>query len=133
MWLSFCPSPRCLDIKEDTMNDETKKRTLLRALTSAGVAVAVWQFVFKALYEQLGEVWIAAVVATIITAFVLAVDAYTTYKNNDYTEAGAIGTSVTRRIKEDPTLVVDMYDGVADDDEAFEEEEEDDNSEEAEE
>jgi len=115
------------------MNRETKNRTTLRVVTSLGVAVAVWQKVYEVVLEAVNEEWIAALCATIIAALVLAVDAYTTYKNNDYTEAGAIGTSVTRKLKEDPELVVDMYDNVPEDEDAFEEGEDDDDSEDAEE
>ena len=40
-----------------------------------------------------------ALCAGIIVLSGLAVDALTTYYNNDYTEAGCIGTGVTRHLK----------------------------------
>ena len=97
------------------MNDGTKERTVLRAVTSAGVAVAVWQTVFAGVLSMLGEAWIAAIVATVIALFVLAVDAVTTYFNNDYTKEGAVGTAITRELKDDPTIIVDVIDGDEDD------------------
>lgn len=115
------------------MNDGTKKRTLLRALTTAGVVVAVWNYVFESTLNALGEVWMAAVVATIVSLAVVAVDAYTTYKNQDYSEAGDIGTNVTRMLKKDPTLIVDMREGgEEDEDDEVEEGEDNDDSEDAE-
>ena len=110
------------------MNNGTKERTALRVLTSAGVAVAVWQTVFAGVLSMLGEVWVAAIVATVVSLFVLGVDAVTTYFNNDYTQEGAIGTSVTRDLKDDPTIIVDIIDGDEDD----EDDEEDDADAEAE-
>lgn len=112
------------------MNEGTKKRTLLRALTTAGVVVAVWNFVFEAVYEKTGNMVIAAVVATCVSLVVAAVDAYTTYKNQDYTEQGDIGTSVTRQLKENPNLIVDVRDGgLEDEDDETMEDDGDDNSE----
>ena len=97
------------------MNNGTKERTTLRVLTSAGVAVAVWQTVFTAVLGMVDVVWIAAVVATVVTLFVLGVDAVTTYYNQDFTHEGKIGTEITRGLKDDPTLIVDVIDGDEDD------------------
>ena len=116
------------------MNEGTIKRTALRALTTAGVVIAVWNYVFDAVYEKTGEMAISAVVATVVSLIVVAVDAYTTYMNQDYTEQGDIGTSVTRQLKEDPTLIVDVHDGGAEDeDEETMEDDSDDNSKDTEE
>lgn len=116
------------------MNDGTMKRTALRALTTAGVVIAVWNFVFDAVYEKTGEMALAAIVATCISLVVVAVDAYTTYMNQDYTEQGDIGTSVTRQLKENPNLIVDVRDGGAEDeDDETMEDDSDDNSEDTEE
>ena len=104
------------------MNTGTKERTAARILTSIGTVLAVWKVVFEFVLAEVGEAWIAALVATIIACIVIAVDTWTTYFNNDYTEAGAVGTQITRDLKEDPTLVVEVYDGDEDDDDDEDEE-----------
>lgn len=107
------------------MNTGTKERTAARILTSIGTVMAVWKVVFEFVLAEVGEVWIAALVATIIACIVIAVDAWTTYFNNDYTAEGEIGTSITRDLKEDPTLVVEIKDEDEDDDDEDDEDDED--------
>ena len=47
-------------------------------------------------------------VISLILNFIIV--ALATYFNNDYTEEGSIGTDITRQLKEDPTLVAEIYD-----------------------
>ena len=61
-------------------------------------------------------------VISLILQFVIV--AITTYFNNDYTPEAEIGTDITRKLKKDHTLVVDLYD-VSKDDEDDEEDEDD--------
>ena len=96
------------------MNNETKERTAARVLTTIGTVLAVWKVVFEFVLAEVEEVWIAALIATLLACGVVAVDAWTTYYNNDYTDEGQVGTMVTRHLKEDPTLVVEVIDGDAD-------------------
>ena len=53
-------------------------------------------------------------VISIVLNFIIV--AATTYFNNDYTPQGAVGTSITRDLKADPTLIVKLEDGDEDDD-----------------
>lgn len=108
------------------MNNGTKERTAARILTSIGTVMAVWKVVFEFVLAEVGEVWIAALVATIIACIVIAVDAWTTYYNNDYSPEASIGTDVTHKLKDDPTLMVEVFDPDGDDPDVLDEEEEDD-------
>ena len=110
------------------MDRGTTIRTTARVLTTAGVVIAVWNFVFEKVLEEVGSVNTAAAVATIIALAVIAVDAITTYFNNDYTEEAVIGTATTRRLKENPDapVLVDIPEDPEDD----EDPEEDDDAEE---
>lgn len=47
----------------------------------------------------------------------IAVLAWNTYYNNDFTPEAQVGTTATHILKADPTAVVDIYDGDEDDDE----------------
>lgn len=110
------------------MDNGTKLRTTARALATAGVVIAVWNFVFEKVLEQVGSVTTAAIVATIIALAIIAVDAITTYFNNDYTEEAIIGTATTRRLKKNPDAPV-LVD-IQEDPEDEEDPEEDDDAEE---
>ena len=58
-------------------------------------------------------------IASLVLNFVVI--AIATYYNNDYTDEATLGTDITRRLKEDPTLIVTIEDGDEedeDDDEA---------------
>lgn len=111
------------------MDTGTTIRTTARVLTTAGVVIAVWNFVFEKVLEEVGNVNTAAAVATIIALAVIAVDAITTYFNNDYTEEAVIGTATTRRLKEDPDAPV-LVDIQEDPDDEEDPEEDDDDAEE---
>lgn len=81
------------------MNNGTKIRTALRIAFSVYTAFCVWETAITRLSEQLHAPWLVALCAGIIVLSGLAVDALTTYYNNDYTEEGCIGTGVTRHLK----------------------------------
>lgn len=81
------------------MNKGTKERTAARILASIGTVLAVWKVVFEFVLAEVGEMWVAVLVATIVACAVIAVDAVTTYFNNDYSEEACIGTGVTRQLK----------------------------------
>ena len=61
----------------------------------------MWEVAIKALAEQLNAPWLVSLVAVVIVLSGLAVDAITTYFNNDFTEEGAIGTGITRQMKKE--------------------------------
>ena len=101
------------------MNQGTIIRTILVIATcfnTALMATDVTQFgnpTVNLIYK------ILSVVANFIIVFCA------TYFNNDYTAEGEIGTSITRDLKEDPTLVVEIKDEDEDDDDDDDEDDED--------
>ena len=97
------------------MNSETQKRTVARVAASTVEVMAVWKFVYEIVFSATEIVWLAAVVATVLALACLAVDAWTTYYNNDYTPESAEGTYITRLKKIDPNVVIDVYDPDEDD------------------
>lgn len=107
------------------MDNGTKSRTLARVLTTSGVVVAVWSFVYEKVYEAVEDVITASAVATVISLVVIAVDAWTTYFNNDYTETASQYTGEMRQKKLEQT---EGYDG-----EVFFDDEEDEDDDEIEE
>lgn len=88
------------------MNNGTKIRTALRIAFSVYTAFCVWQATIAGLAKELGIGWLTIAVTFIIVVAGLIVDGLTTYLNNDYTEEGVVGTDITRRLKEDPELVI---------------------------
>lgn len=105
------------------MNNGTETRTAARIAASAMQASAVWKVFYDIVYSATGVIWLAAIVATVLAAACLAVDAWTTYYNNDYTPEALIGTDVTHKLKDDPTLVVEVFDPDGDDPDDVDEEE----------
>lgn len=81
------------------MNNGTKVRTALRIAVSIYTGLCVWEVAIAKLSEQLHTPWLVVVCAAAIVLSGLAVDILTTYYNNDYTEAGCIGTGITRQRK----------------------------------
>lgn len=98
------------------MNSETQKRTVARVAASTVEVMAVWKFVYEIVFSATEIVWLAAVVATVLALACLAVDAWTTYYNNDYTPEATFGTNITRELKKNPNLAVDVYDDEEDED-----------------
>ena len=101
----------------EDIDNGTKERTLARVFVSIYAALAIWKLTYEIVFNATGVMWLAAAIATAVMIFGLAVDTITTYKNNDYTAAGQVGTDATHILKADPTAVVDIYDGDEDDDE----------------
>lgn len=81
------------------MNKGTKVRTALRVAVSIYSAFCVWQVAIAELSKQLHAPWLVVLCAVIIVLSGLAVDALTTYYNQDFTEEGAAGTAITREMK----------------------------------
>lgn len=59
-------------------------------------------------------------IVSLVLNFVIV--ALATYYNNDYTPEAMVGTDITHRLKEDPTLVVEYYDPDEEDDDDDEDE-----------
>ena len=104
------------------MDNGTKVRTTARVLTTSGVVIAVWCFVYPKIYEATESVVVASIVATVLSIAIIAVDAWTTYKNNDYTETASMYTGMMRQAKLEQS---DDYEGERFSSDIFEEEEED--------
>lgn len=107
------------------IDDGTKERTLARVFVSIYAALAIWKLTYEIVFSATQIVWLAAAIATAVMVFGLAVDTITTWKNNDYTQEGQVGTYATRVMKADPAVVVDVYDPDEDDDDNDDEEEDD--------
>ena len=102
------------------MNTGTKLRTVLAMATvvnDATIAAGVSGF------ENPTVDMIYKILSFAATAIVLFIN---TYYNNDYTPEALVGTSITRKLKGDGTMVVEVVDGDEedDDDEADPEEDE---------
>lgn len=105
------------------MNTGTKLRTVLAMATvinDATIAAGVSGF------ENPTVDMIYKILSFAATAIVLFIN---TYYNNDYTVAGMIGTDITRKLKEDGTMVVEVVDGDEDDDDEPDPEENEDGDE----
>lgn len=105
------------------IDNGTKERTLARVFVSIYAALAIWKLTYEIVFSATQIVWLAATIATAVMVFGLAVDTITTWKNNDYTSEGQIGTVATHTLKDDPTAIVEIYDGDADDDDDDEDDE----------
>jgi hypothetical protein len=77
------------------MDNGTKLRTALRVAMSLYTAFMVWQ----ATVAQMGYKWLTVLWAFLTIGAGWAVDALTTYFNQDYTVEGATGTKITREMK----------------------------------
>lgn len=95
--------------------DGTKLRTLLAIATALNTALIATDLTG---FDN-PQVDMAYRIVSIILNFIIV--ALATYFNNDYTDEATLGTDITRRLKEDPTLIVTIEDGDEedeDDDEA---------------
>lgn len=81
------------------MNKGTRLRTALRIVFSIYTAFCMWEVSIAKLSEQLHLPWLVALCAIIIVVSGLAVDALTTYFNNDFTKEACEGTGITRQKK----------------------------------
>lgn len=87
-----------------TMDNGTKLRTILAIATSLNTALIATD-VTGFQNEKVDFVY---KVLSLILNFIIV--ALATYFNNDYTEEASVGTDITRKMKEDPTLVAEIYD-----------------------
>ena len=85
--------------EELKMNKGTRIRTALRIACSIYSATCVWQVAIAEFGDMIGVKWLAIVCAGLIVISGWAVDALTTYYNNDYTVEGDTGTKITREMK----------------------------------
>lgn len=103
------------------MNNGTKIRTFFAALATLVAAYYTYKGLLDDLLNQLGLGKAALIIALIAVIALIVSEAAAAYFNNDFTQEGAFGTKLTRALKADPTLVVDVVDGDEDDDEEDEE------------
>lgn len=86
------------------MDNGTKLRTLLAIATSLNTALIATDVTG---FQNEKVDFVYKVISLILNFIIVAL---ATYFNNDYTEQGTIGTDITRQLKEDPTLVAEIYD-----------------------
>lgn len=97
--------------------------------TAGAIVIAINQAISVIAPPDFGNDTLNMAYKVISFFFTVAALAINTYYNNDYTSEGEIGTMVTRTLKDDPTMVVDVYDPdedideIEDDDEIDETEE----------
>lgn len=94
----------------EVIMDGTKLRTILAIAISINTALMA---IDLSGFEN-PEVDKAYKVISLILQFLIV--AINTYFNNDYTPEAMVGTDITHKLKEDPTLVVDVYDPDEEDD-----------------
>lgn len=85
--------------------DGTKLRTVLAIATSINTALIALDL--SSFDNEQVNLWYK-IISLVLNFIIVAI---TTYFNNDYTDEGAVGTAITRQLKDDPTLIVDVYDG----------------------
>lgn len=91
------------------MNTGTKLRTVLAIAASLHTALMATDL--TGFQNEQVDFWYKVI--SLVLNFVIV--AIATYYNNDYTPEALVGTDITRKLKEDETLVVEVVDG---DDEA---------------
>lgn len=95
----------------EDIDNGTKLRTAFAVLVAINQAIALTPIPdFGNEYANLAY----RVISTVISIAVLALN---TYYNNDYTSEGQIGTVATHTLKDDPTAIVEIYDGDEDEEE----------------
>ena len=107
--------------------DGTKLRTVLAIATSINTALIAMDL--SGFENEQVDFWYK-IISLILNFIIVAI---TTYFNNDYTNAGKVGTDVTRALKANPDLAVEYYDNdieEGDDDEDLEDDDDDDEEEE---
>lgn len=100
------------------MNTGTKLRTVLAVAASLHTALMATDL--TGFQNEQVDFWYKVI--SLVLNFVIV--AIATYYNNDYTPEALVGTDITRKLKGDETLVVEVVDGDEDDDEADPEEDE---------
>ena len=102
------------------MNTGTKLRTVLAVAASLHTALMATDL--TGFQNEQVDFWYKVI--SLVLNFVIV--AIATYYNNDYTPEALVGTDITRKLKGDGTMVVEVVDGdEEDDDEADPEEDED--------
>ena len=87
------------------MNTGTRLRTVLAVAASLHTALMATDL--TGFQNEQVDFWYKVI--SLVLNFVIV--AIATYYNNDYTVAGMIGTDVTRKLKDDETLIVEIVDG----------------------
>lgn len=102
------------------MNTGTRLRTVLAVAASLHTALMATDL--TGFQNEQVDFWYKVI--SLVLNFVIV--AIATYYNNDYTPEALVGTGITRKLKEDATIVVEVVDGDEndDDDEADPEEDE---------
>ena len=103
------------------MNTGTKLRTAAAIAVSLHTALMATDV--TGFQNETVDLWYK--IASLVLNFIVV--ALATYYNNDYTPEALVGTDITRKLKGDGTMVVEVVDGDEedDDDEADPEEDED--------
>lgn len=113
-----------LKLKE--MDLGTKIRTVLAFVGTLVASYYTYQGLLDDMLKQLGWGKASMILALMAVLALIVTEAAATFFNNSYTTAGAVGTEVTRTLKDNPELVVDFHDvDIAEDDEDEDDEDED--------
>ena len=110
-------------LKIEDIDIGTKIRTVISFIIGVVGAYYTHQGLLNDLLNQLGWGKASMIIALVAAALFIIGEGYTTYKNNDYSEEASVGTDVGRKLALDPTAVVEVIDGDADEED---EEDEDD-------
>lgn len=111
-------------LKIEDIDNGTKVRTLFEIIACVVTSYYTYQGLLDDLLTQLNLGQASLVIALIAVVGLIIANAAATYFNNDYSEEASVGTTVGRKLAEDPTLVVvETIDGDADEED---EEDEDD-------
>ena len=97
------------------MDNGTKARTVISAIIGIVGAYYTYQGLLNDLLNQLNLGKVSVIIALIAAVLLIIGEGLTTYKNNDYSEEASVGTDVGRKLALDPTAVVEVIDGDADD------------------
>lgn len=110
-------------LKIEDIDIGTKIRTVISAIIGIVGAYYTYQGLLNDLLNQLNLGKVSIIIALIAAVLLIIGEGLTTYMNNDYSEEASVGTDVGRKLALDPTAVVEVIDGDADEED---EEDEDD-------
>ena len=96
-------------LKFDEMDFGTKLRTVLVIVSSLNTALMATDL------TGFNNPTVDLIYKIVSLIFNFVIVALTAYFNNDFTAEGMMGTNVTRTLKADPTMVVELRDGDEDD------------------
>lgn len=97
-------------LKPNEWDSGTLLRTILVVATSLNTALMATDLTG---FENPTVNFIYKIVSIVLNFIIVGISAYF---NNDFTKNAQVGTTVTRTLKSDPTVVVEMYDGDEDED-----------------